>query len=212
MKSLSRVQLFATPWSLEGSSIHGIFQARTLEWVTISFSRRSSRPRDWTRVSRIIGRCFTVWATREDSPWSPLWFTPHDLFDLFLMNVPTHSPELQSHWPPCSLKHVKHATCLGVGSFHLKFYSPNIHLSNSLTSLRSSLKLFSSMKLTLITAIPHSTKAFVTLLTLLYFSPWQCWISIYYIFYSSIFLMVCLPLLEYKLLKIVIKKISLIGG
>ena len=47
-----------------GSSIHGILQARTLEWVAISFSRGSSRPRDQTRVSRIIGRRFTVWATK----------------------------------------------------------------------------------------------------------------------------------------------------
>ena len=51
--------------SLPGSSIHGIFQARVLEWVAISFSRRSSQPRDWTRVSHIVGRCFTIWATRE---------------------------------------------------------------------------------------------------------------------------------------------------
>ena len=68
VKSLSRVRLFATPltdYSLPGSSIHGIFQARILEWVAISFSRRSSRPRDWTRVSRIAGRQFTVWAPRE---------------------------------------------------------------------------------------------------------------------------------------------------
>ena len=42
--------------SLLGSSIHGIFQARVLEWVAISFSRRSSWPRDRTRVSRIVGR------------------------------------------------------------------------------------------------------------------------------------------------------------
>ena len=47
VKSLSRVQLFATPWrSLLGFSIHGILQARILEWVTISFSRGSSRLRD----------------------------------------------------------------------------------------------------------------------------------------------------------------------
>ena len=39
--------------SLLGSSVHGIFQARVLEWVAISFSRRSSQPRDWTRISRI---------------------------------------------------------------------------------------------------------------------------------------------------------------
>ena len=48
--------------SLPGSSVHGIFQARVLEWVAISFSRGSSRPRDRTQVS-IVG--FTLWATRE---------------------------------------------------------------------------------------------------------------------------------------------------
>ena len=51
--------------SLQGSSVHGIFQARVLEWVAISFSRESSQPKDQTRVSRIVGRHFTVWATRE---------------------------------------------------------------------------------------------------------------------------------------------------
>ena len=51
--------------SLPGSSIHGIFQTRIPEWVAISFSRRSSQPRDWTRVSHIVGRCFTIWATRK---------------------------------------------------------------------------------------------------------------------------------------------------
>ena len=39
--------------SLWGSSIHGIFQARVLEWVAVSFSRGSFQPRDWTRVSSI---------------------------------------------------------------------------------------------------------------------------------------------------------------
>ena len=51
--------------SLLGSSVHGIFQARVLEWVAISFSRGSSRPRNRTRVSRIAGRHCTVWTTRE---------------------------------------------------------------------------------------------------------------------------------------------------
>ena len=43
-----------------GSSVHGIFQARELEWVAISFSRGSSRPRDQTQVSLITGRRFTI--------------------------------------------------------------------------------------------------------------------------------------------------------
>ena len=51
--------------SLPGSSVHGIFQARILEWVAIFFSRGSSGSRDQTRVSHIAGRLFTVWATRE---------------------------------------------------------------------------------------------------------------------------------------------------
>ena len=51
--------------SLPGSSVHGIFQARVLEWVSISFSRGSSKPRDRTLVSHTVDRRFTVWATRE---------------------------------------------------------------------------------------------------------------------------------------------------
>ena len=51
VKSLRHVWLFETPWSLLGSSVYGIFQARILEWVSISFSRIPSQPRDWTRVS-----------------------------------------------------------------------------------------------------------------------------------------------------------------
>ena len=51
--------------SLPGSSVHGIFQAVVLEWIAISFSRGSSQPRDRTRVSCIVDRRFTIWATRE---------------------------------------------------------------------------------------------------------------------------------------------------
>ena len=51
--------------NLPGSSVHGIFQARVLEWVAISFSGGSSQPGDRTQVSCIAGRLFTLWATRE---------------------------------------------------------------------------------------------------------------------------------------------------
>ena len=46
--------------SPQGSSFHGILQARILEWVAISFSRGSSRPRNQTQVSRIVGRRFNL--------------------------------------------------------------------------------------------------------------------------------------------------------
>ena len=47
------------------SSVHGILQARILEWVAISFSRGSSRPRDQTQVPHIAGRCFNLCTIRE---------------------------------------------------------------------------------------------------------------------------------------------------
>ena len=48
-----------------GYTVHGILQARILEWVAVPFSRGSSQPRDQTQVSHIAGRFFTSWATRE---------------------------------------------------------------------------------------------------------------------------------------------------
>ena len=51
--------------SPSGFSVHGIFQARILEWVPFLFSRGSSWPRDRNWVSCIAGRFFTIWATRE---------------------------------------------------------------------------------------------------------------------------------------------------
>ena len=64
---LSHVQLYRNPMdcSLLGSSVHGILQARILEWVAISFSRGSSQPRNWTLLSCLAGRFFTDWAARE---------------------------------------------------------------------------------------------------------------------------------------------------
>ena len=58
--SLICVQLFATLMDAPGSSVHGIFQARILEWVAISFSRGSSQPRDQAHIICIAGRFFTA--------------------------------------------------------------------------------------------------------------------------------------------------------
>ena len=48
-----------------GFSVHGILQARILEWVAVPFSRGSSQPRDRTCISSIADRFFTSWVTRE---------------------------------------------------------------------------------------------------------------------------------------------------
>ena len=58
-------------YSLPGSSVHGILQARILEWVAIPFSSDTSQPRDWTLVFCIAGWFFNVWATQEAPCWLP---------------------------------------------------------------------------------------------------------------------------------------------
>ena len=72
-------QLCSTVWgpmdySLLGSSVPGILQARILAWIAIPFSRGSSQPRDPSRVSCTAGRFFTVWATREVYCWTFMSF------------------------------------------------------------------------------------------------------------------------------------------
>ena len=52
-------------YSPPGFFVHGILQVRIQEWVAIAPARGFSPPRDWTRVSCIAGRFFTIWATRE---------------------------------------------------------------------------------------------------------------------------------------------------
>ena len=49
------------PMHTSGFSVHGILQARILEWIAIPFSRVSSQPRDWICIAH---RFFTIWATR----------------------------------------------------------------------------------------------------------------------------------------------------
>ena len=55
-------------------TVHGILQARILEWVAFPFSRGSSQPRDRTQVTRVAGGFSTSWATRDvqDSSWRPM--------------------------------------------------------------------------------------------------------------------------------------------
>ena len=72
-------------YSLPGSSVLGIFQARVLEWVAISFSRGSSWPRDRTRVSEPPGK---------QLPWNHLplylsqfYFAPFPFLSCFLPNA-----------------------------------------------------------------------------------------------------------------------------
>ena len=77
--------------TLPGSSVHGILQARILEWAAISFSKGPYWPRDWTLVSLIADRFFTIWATREAHHMLISW-----VFCLFWLFLVQHSISLYS--------------------------------------------------------------------------------------------------------------------
>ena len=57
--------------SSPGSFVHGILQARILEWIAVPFSKGSSPPRDQTQLSCLAGRFFSIRATREATAVSP---------------------------------------------------------------------------------------------------------------------------------------------
>ena len=82
-----------------GSPVYGIFQARILEWGAISFSGGSSRPRDRTWVSRIVGRRFTVWATRE------VRRAGVGLTEMLSCVSPSYVPYSKAHLSVCTSSH-----------------------------------------------------------------------------------------------------------
>ena len=101
VKLLSHVRLFATPWTV---AYHEIFQAIVLEWIAISFSRGSFQPRDWTQVSLIVDRRFTVWATREvlilnPKNWRGRKWQCHDKYKS--LGLPFFFPLLSSLYHSC---------------------------------------------------------------------------------------------------------------
>ena len=86
-------------------TVHGILQARMLEWVAFPFSRGSSQPRDWTQVSHTEGGFFTSWATREAQA---CWSIPSPV-DLPDPGIKLGFPALQADSLPTEL--------LGIGSY-----------------------------------------------------------------------------------------------
>ena len=84
-------------YSRSGSSVHGILQARILEWVAISLSRRSSWPRDGTHISSVQFSCSVV--SHSLRPHEPQHTRP-----------PCSSPTPRVHPNPCPLSWWCHPT------------------------------------------------------------------------------------------------------
>ena len=81
-------------YSLPNPSVHGILQARILEWVAILFPGGSFQPRDQTQVSCFADRFFTVWATREAQYKGSLFYMP----------IPREEGQIWFAIPPYPLK------------------------------------------------------------------------------------------------------------
>ena len=91
-----------TLWDLTDCTVHGILQARILEWVVFPFFRGSSQPRDWTQVSHTAGRFFTNWATRETQEYWSGYTVPSPV-DLPDPGIKPGSPALQADSLPTEL-------------------------------------------------------------------------------------------------------------
>ena len=135
--------------SSPGSSVHGILQARTLEWVAIPFSGGSSQPKNQTRVSHIACRFFTIWVTTEDL-WGPFSARQCVSITLRLLTIVYFRKLLNSEfskpvWPFFNISFkslLKHSTY----PVSIKFY---VHLflywqTHSLTFNMASLFVYSS--------------------------------------------------------------------
>ena len=88
------------------SSVQGISQARILEWVAISFCRRSSPPRDWTHTPCIARWILDHWATREDPSASSSWLTPQPFLAFSCFSSLTLNLACLLPWLPPSCREI----------------------------------------------------------------------------------------------------------
>ena len=130
-----------------GSSVHGILQARVLEWVATPFSRGSFQPRDRTLVSWIAGRFFTFWATRK--PFNLIMSKRHLKNLSILQLLFSHQVVSDSSWPH-GLQHAR-LPCPSLSGSLPRFMSiesvmPSNHLLVSFT-WRPTRKIHSTMRM-----------------------------------------------------------------
>ena len=123
-----------------GSSIHGIFQARILEWVALSFSRGPSWPRDWTSVSCIscFGRRILYhYATWEASfRCTAKWFQVYIYIYIYIYHI---SILFQLLFPYRLLQNIKYSSlCYTVGPCWLSVLHIAVWLYQSQLPVHSS--------------------------------------------------------------------------
>ena len=151
--------------SLPGFSVHGIFQTRVPEWVAFSFSRGSSRPRDQTQISCIVGRHFTLLSMLI------ITFLPRSkcLLISWLQSpsaVSLEPPKIKSHCFHCypSICH----EMMGPDALILGFWMLSFKPTFSLYSFTFIKRLFSSSSLSAISVVSSAyLRLFIFLLAIL---------------------------------------------
>ena len=108
--------------SLPGSYVHGLFQARTLEWVAISFSRGSSRPRDQTPVTCITNgllhcRQILYWLSHQESLKRIKWIHTHNPVHPSMLSHFSHVQLFETLW------NVAHQAPLSMGFPRQEYWS-----------------------------------------------------------------------------------------
>ena len=108
--------------SLPGSYVHGLFQARTLEWVAISFSRGSSRPRDQTPVTCITNgllhcRQILYWLSHQESLKRINWIHTHNPVHPSMLSHFSHVQLFETLW------NVAHQAPLSMGFPRQEYWS-----------------------------------------------------------------------------------------
>ena len=129
-KLLICVWLFCDPIDY---TVHGILQARILEWIDFLFSRGSSQPRDWTQISRNVGGFFTSWAIIESQEYLSGYSIPSsaDLPDPW---IELRSPTLQADYLPTELSR-KPCFNKEVINIRLKLLKFSLHVWSSIHHL-----------------------------------------------------------------------------
>ena len=121
---------------LPDNSVHGILQARILEWVAVPFSRGSSQPRDRTKVSCTVGKFFTTEPPGKLNLWTQVLLLLLLLFLHFIVEVtktkrPTVKQALEAELKPKSFGSQIHVQKQYASSMDVSpgdFYTPGEHI------------------------------------------------------------------------------------
>ena len=158
-----------------GSSVHGIFQARIVEWVAIPFSRGSSWPRDQTWISHFVGRFFTIWATREAQPSFLLVFYFYLLHMVCSNNQNSRMIISQGFWEISSVRWL--FICISSSNFSPKLHINILTFWTSMYYKQIKFNMFFSVLILISSLLPPIYDTFIYMYMETTYSNWLMWLQ-----------------------------------